>query len=118
MIPKGARKISNDAAIFMTGIAIFLDLVAIAVEIIPVGGFVLGFVLDALIAVVFSMWFDHYHVNLWGKNATGSFIALGMNAFPITDLTFPWAIRVGSLAFTAREEIPKEAEVTISPWRL
>lgn len=95
----------------MTGVAGFLDLVNILVELIPVLGAVIGFIIDIVIAAGFYVWMAHYEVKLYSaKNAPGSMVAFVMNALPITDLTFPWTIRIGSLAFTEEKEIPTNAQ--------
>jgi len=117
---EGERRIPNDTAILMTAIAGFLDLVSILAELIPIVGIVIGFILDMLMTGIFYLWFAHYDVKLFGnKNAAGSLIAFVLNAFPLTDLTFPWAVRVGTLAFSAKKEVPQEtAQQPSSAWRL
>src|SRR6185437_4988309 len=99
----GKRKIPLDMAVIMTTIAAFFDVLNILAELIPFVGFFIGFVLDLVMAAVFYVWFAHYDIKLFSeRNAGASMIALVFNALPITDLTFPWTIRVGSLAFSAR----------------
>src|SRR4051812_7776689 len=116
-MPQGERKVPNDAAMIMTGVAVFLDFINIAVELIPVVGIIVGFLVDLLIAGIFYVWFAHYEVKLYGsKNMAGSAIAFTLNALPVTDLAFPWAIRVGSLAFSEKKDAPNEASVSVSSW--
>lgn len=108
----GERKVPRTTAFAMIGVAVVFDLLNIAFELIPVIGFVLGLIIDLLLTGIFFVWFDHYNVKLFGpKNFKGTMLAMAANAFPLTDLAFPWAIRVSSLAFSERKEIPAEIQI-------
>ncbi len=106
---RGPRKVPLDVACLMVGVAVFLDLLNIIAELIPVVGFVIGAIIDILILGLFYVWFHHYDVKFAaGKNAGGTLIAMVLNLFPLTDMAFPLAIRVGMLAFGERKEMPAE----------
>lgn len=119
MPQKGELKVPKDLAWLMTGVAIFLDLLCLLAEAIPVIGTAVSFALNILITGIFFLWLGHYEIKLFSdKNVTGSFIAFLLNALPFTDITFPWAFRVGALVFNERKDPPREVKMSISKWRL
>ena len=119
----GERKIPLDTAITMTSVAAIFDLANMLVDLIPFIGWIVGFVIDLVTALAFYIWFNHYEIKLFGsKNWMGTVAALAADAFPLTAFMFPWAIRVGILAFSERKKAERNTDIDTrhmaSAWRL
>lgn len=118
----GKRKISNTTASIMIGAAVICDLINIAVDFATLG--IGGFIIDALTALFFSIWFWHLGVSLGSsRNAGRTILAILLDAFPVTDLTFPWTWQVAYTAFTERYPVEHEQEQQKKPasnrlWRV
>jgi hypothetical protein len=119
----GERKISNSSAALLIAAAIFFDLLNIAVDFISFG--LLGIFVDAFATIILSLWFSHLGVSLWSsRNAGRTILAMILDAFPGTDLTFPWTCQVPYTVFTevvAKPAIEKMTKPKLPPssgWRL
>lgn len=116
---QGARKVPLDMAVILTGVAFIFDLINILIEYLTFG--IGGFIMDFVSAITFTLWLGHYDIRLWGNRNIGWSMATALiDMLPFGDLTFPWTIRVASLAFTERKEIPVETKKrsVSSGWRL
>lgn len=118
----GDRKISNNTAAMMITIAFMLDCLNIAVDFLTFG--IGGFFMDAIITIVFTIWFSHLGASLFSsRNTLRTLGAILMDAFPFTDLAFPWTLQVAYTALTERHHASPTAEgakkaLTRSGWRI
>ena len=97
----GERKISYTNALIMVAVAFLLDLFNIVVDFMTFG--IGGFFIDACTTIVFSIWFSHFGVSLGSSRNVGrTILAILLDAFPVTDLMFPWTLQVAYTAFTER----------------
>jgi hypothetical protein len=101
----GEKKVPTAIAIMMIVVAVLLDLFNLLIGFISLELF--GWFGDVLAAMIFSIWFSHYGVSLGSsKNIGWTLVVILVDMLPFGDLTFPWAIRVGYLAFHERKEAP------------
>jgi hypothetical protein len=119
----GERKISGGTAAMLIVTAVLFDLLNIAVDFISFG--LLGVFVDAFATIVLSLWFSHLGVSLWSsRNAGRTILAMVFDAFPVTDLTFPWTCQVMYTVFTeviakpAIDKITKPKSTPSSGWRI
>ena len=97
----GERKISNGSAAALIFFAVFFDILNIAVDFISFG--LLGIFVDAFAAIFLSLWFSHLGVSLWSSRNVGrTLLAMVLDAFPFTDMTFPWTCQVTFTILTER----------------
>ena len=112
----GERKISNAMAGVMIACAFILDLLNIVVDFVTIG--IGGFFMDGCIAIIFAIWFHHYSVSLGSsRNAGRTILAIVLDAFPVTDLMFPWTLQVAYTALTERHAAPRDDDALASPRR-
>jgi presenilin-like A22 family membrane protease len=103
---QGERKVPLDMACIMTGFALIFDLFGIFLEFWSFG--IGGVAMDVWSTIVFTIWFHHYEISVWGnKNVGWSLAAVFLDALPFTDLTLPWTFRVATLAFSERHALQK-----------
>ena len=120
--PMGERKISNTNAGIMVTVAFVLDCINIVVDFATIG--MGGFFMDAIISIIFMIWFSHFGVSLGSsRNAGRTILAILLDAFPVTDLMFPWTLQVAYTAFTERHATPagesiKKLSRIRSGWRI
>jgi hypothetical protein len=117
MFKGGERKVAPDMAVFMIAIAFAFDLINICVEYFTFG--VGGIIMDFITGAIFFLWFQRYDINLFGNRNTSLTLLAGfVDMVPGGDFFFPWTWRVGLAVLNERKEVPKEAKVSVSPWRL
>jgi hypothetical protein len=120
----GERKISGGTAGMLIATAFFFDVLNIAADFISFG--LLGIFVDAFAVIVLSLWFSHLGVSLWSSRNVGrTLLAMVLDAFPGTDLTFPWTWQVTYTVLTERvsESVVKtitkpQRSRTNSGWRI
>lgn len=117
----GERKVPKGTIGIMIAAAAVCDLVNIFIDFITFG--LGGFFMDIITTTIFSLWFSHYGVSLISsRNALRTIGAFVLDAFPFTDLAFPWTWQVAYTALTERHPAP-EAKPDTKPkpssgWRI
>jgi hypothetical protein len=88
----------------MISTAVLFDLINIGLDFITFG--LLGWFVDAIATMIFSIWFSHHNASLWSSRNVGrTLVAMVIDAVPFGDLTFPWTIQVAYTALTEREPV-------------
>ncbi len=120
METQGERKIPNASAAWMAGAALSIDLIQAGLDFVPIAGMAANLVIEAAAAITFSIWLGEYGVNLWSsKNVGGTLLTLAIDALDIPFTGTAWVVRIGSVAFSEREDQPGNSGSNTTPmWRI